>query len=149
MNTDEKLSKGALSKDSKKLVVFFSHTGENYNVGNIEKGNTHIIADMIADASGADIFEIVPEKDYPHDDYNECIEIAKKVENFPSLPYILNVPHKNMFAKCPVGRPGTADEVANVAELLMRPQGSFITGADFLIDGDATASYFYGSLQPK
>ncbi|MDE7449724.1 MAG: flavodoxin [Paramuribaculum sp.] len=78
MNTDEKLSKGALSEDSKKLVVFFSHTGENYNVGNIEKGNTHIIADMIADASGADIFEIVPEKDYPHDDYNECIEIAKK-----------------------------------------------------------------------
>ena len=89
MNTDEKLSKGALSKDSKKLVVFFSHTGENYNVGNIEKGNNHIIADMIADASGADIFEIVPEKDYPHNDYNECIVIAKKVENFPSLPYIL------------------------------------------------------------
>lgn len=42
-----------------------------------------------------------------------------------------------------------ADEVANVAELLMRPQGAFITGADFLIDGGATASYFYGPLQPK
>ena len=47
--------------------------------------------------------------------------------------------YKNMFAKCPAGRPGTADEVANVAELLMRPQGAFITGADFLIDGGATA----------
>ena len=57
--------------------------------------------------------------------------------------------YKNMFAKCPAGRPGTADEVANVAELLMRPQGSFITGADFLIDGGATASYFYGPPQPK
>ena len=56
--------------------------------------------------------------------------------------------YKNMFAKCPAGRPGTADEVANVAELLMRPQGAFITGADFLIDGGATASYFYGPLQP-
>lgn len=56
--------------------------------------------------------------------------------------------YKNMFAKCPAGRPGTADEVANVAELLMRPQGTFITGADFLIDGGATASYFYGPLQP-
>ena len=55
--------------------------------------------------------------------------------------------YKNMFAKCPAGRPGTADEVANVAELLMRPQGAFITGADFLIDGGATASYFYGPLQ--
>lgn len=57
--------------------------------------------------------------------------------------------YKNMFAKCPAGRPGTADEVANVAELLMRPQGAFITGADFLIDGGATASYFYGPLQPE
>lgn len=56
--------------------------------------------------------------------------------------------YKNMFAKCPAGRPGTADEVANVAELLMRPQGAFITGADFLIDGGATASFFYGPLTP-
>lgn len=56
--------------------------------------------------------------------------------------------YKNMFAKCPARRPGTADEVANVAELLMRPQGAFITGADFLIDGGATASYFYGPLKP-
>lgn len=57
--------------------------------------------------------------------------------------------YKNMFAKCPAGRPGTADEVANVAELLMNPAGAFITGADFLIDGGATASYFYGELKPK
>ena len=57
--------------------------------------------------------------------------------------------YKNMFAKCPAGRPGTADEVANVAELLMNPKGAFITGADFLIDGGATASYFYGPLKPE
>ena len=56
--------------------------------------------------------------------------------------------YKNMFAKCPAGRPGTADEVANVAELLMSEKGAFITGADFLIDGGATASYFYGPLRP-
>ena len=56
--------------------------------------------------------------------------------------------YKNMFAKCPAGRPGTADEVANVAELLMSSKGAFITGADFLIDGGATASYFYGPLKP-
>ena len=56
--------------------------------------------------------------------------------------------YKNMFAKCPAGRPGTADEVANVAELLMSSRGAFITGADFLIDGGATASYFYGPLKP-
>lgn len=57
--------------------------------------------------------------------------------------------YKNMFAKCPAGRPGTADEVANVAELLMSDKGAFITGADFLIDGGATASYFYGPLRPE
>lgn len=57
--------------------------------------------------------------------------------------------YKNMFAKCPAGRPGTADEVANVAELLMSERGAFITGADFLIDGGATASYFYGPLKPQ
>lgn len=57
--------------------------------------------------------------------------------------------YKNMFAKSPAGRPGIADEVANVAELLLSDKGAFITGADFLIDGGATASYFYGPLQPQ
>lgn len=57
--------------------------------------------------------------------------------------------YKNMFAKCPAGRPGTADEVANIAELLMSSKGAFITGSDFLIDGGATSSYFYGPLKPE
>lgn len=57
--------------------------------------------------------------------------------------------YKDMFARCPAGRPGTADEVANVAELLMSRKGAFITGSDFLADGGATASYFYGPLRPK
>jgi NAD(P)-dependent dehydrogenase (short-subunit alcohol dehydrogenase family) len=57
--------------------------------------------------------------------------------------------YKDMFAKSPAGRPGTADEVANLAELLMGTPGAFITGADFLIDGGATASYFYGPLKPE
>ena len=57
--------------------------------------------------------------------------------------------YKNMFAKCPAGRPGTADEIAHVAELLLGRNGAFITGADFLVDGGATASYFYGPLKPQ
>lgn len=57
--------------------------------------------------------------------------------------------YKNMFAKCPAGRPGTADEVANVAELLMSDKGAFISGSTFLVDGGATASYFYGPLKPS
>lgn len=57
--------------------------------------------------------------------------------------------YKNMFAKCPVSRPGTADEVANIAELLMSDKGAFITGSTFLIDGGATSSYYYGPLKPE
>jgi len=56
--------------------------------------------------------------------------------------------YKNMFAKCPAGRPGTADEIAHVAELLMSERGAFITGTDILVDGGATASFFYGPLNP-
>ena len=57
--------------------------------------------------------------------------------------------YKNMFAKCPAGRPGTADEVASLAELVLDSRGAFITGSDFLIDGGATASYFHGPLKPQ
>lgn len=57
--------------------------------------------------------------------------------------------YKNMFAKCPAGRPGTADEVASLAELVMDSRGAFISGSDFLIDGGATASFFYGPLKPQ
>ncbi len=51
--------------------------------------------------------------------------------------------YKNMFANCPAKRPGTADEVGALAEFIMGPQGSFITGSDFLIDGGATATFYY------
>lgn len=57
--------------------------------------------------------------------------------------------YRKMFAQSPAGRPGTADEVANVAELLMTQQGAFITGSTFLIDGGATANYFYGQQADK
>lgn len=57
--------------------------------------------------------------------------------------------YKNMFAKCPAGRPGTADEMANIAELLLSDAGAFITGSTFLADGGATASYYYGPLRPQ
>ena len=57
--------------------------------------------------------------------------------------------YKNMFAKCPAGRPGTADEIGALAEFVMGPAGAFISGSDFLADGGATASYYYGPLQPE
>lgn len=76
-----------MKTDGKKLVVFFSHTGENYNVGHIKKGNTHIIADMIADATGAESFEIVPEKRYP-ESYDECIDVAKREKQANARPAV-------------------------------------------------------------
>ena len=57
--------------------------------------------------------------------------------------------YKSMFAKCPLARPGTADEAANAAELLMSYKGASITGATFLIDDGATSNYYYGPLGPR
>lgn len=56
--------------------------------------------------------------------------------------------YRNMIEKSPVGRAGTPDEIAALAALIMGPEGGFITGSDFLIDGGVTASYFYGPLAP-
>uniref|UniRef100_E1T9M2 Short-chain dehydrogenase/reductase SDR n=1 Tax=Burkholderia sp. (strain CCGE1003) TaxID=640512 RepID=E1T9M2_BURSG len=57
--------------------------------------------------------------------------------------------YRRMIDGCPAKRAGTPDEVANVAALLMGPDGTFITGSDFLMDGGVTASYWFGSLAPK
>ncbi len=57
--------------------------------------------------------------------------------------------YRRMLELSPTGRAGTPDEVANVAALLMGPDGGFISGSDFLMDGGVTASYFYGELAPK
>jgi len=54
-----------------------------------------------------------------------------------------------MLSMSPAGRVGTPDEVGNVGALLMGPDGGFITGSDFLMDGGVTASYWYGGLAPK
>ncbi len=68
----------------KVLVVFFSHAGENYAVGNIKVGNTKIVADYIK-AIGADEFEIVADKDYAKP-YKELTEIAKKESEDGEFP---------------------------------------------------------------
>jgi len=57
--------------------------------------------------------------------------------------------YRRMIELSPAGRAGTPDEVANVAALLMGPDGGFISGSDFLMDGGVTASYWYGDLEPK
>ena len=69
----------------KALVVFFSHAGDNYSVGNIEVGNTKIVADYITEVTGAEQFEIVTHK-YDGMAYNPLIELAKKEAKNGELP---------------------------------------------------------------
>jgi NAD(P)-dependent dehydrogenase (short-subunit alcohol dehydrogenase family) len=57
--------------------------------------------------------------------------------------------YRRMIELCPAGRAGTPDEVGSVGALLMGPDGTFITGSDFLMDGGVTASYWFGELAPK
>ncbi len=95
--TRKEKSMETILSGKKILVAFFSHTGENYGVGIISEGNTHIIAKMIlseiaanrfAEATGDLFFEIVPENDYPHDSYDEVVEIAKKEKAKKARPAI-------------------------------------------------------------
>jgi len=54
--------------------------------------------------------------------------------------------YRRMIEQSVAGRAGTPDEVGHVAALLMGPDGTFITGSDFLMDGGVTATYWYGDL---
>lgn len=76
------------------LVAYFSRTGENYGVGVIEKGNTEIIAEMIAEQTGADLFHVETVTSYP-DDYDECTAVAQRERQENARP-ALTVTVENM-----------------------------------------------------
>ena len=123
--------------------------------------HTPSVAHRILDTGVADMmmFSVNPAYDLEQgDEYGigstaERAKLLRRCEAEGVGVSVMNGPrgdfYKNMFAKCPAGRPGTADEVANVAELLMSDRGAFITGATILIDGGATASYYSGPLKPQ
>ena len=91
--------------NQKALVVFFSHAGENYSVGNIEVGNTKIVADYISEITGADQFEIVAEKNYDMP-YMDLIKVAQDEAKAGELPaYIGDVdvaPYDIIFIGGPI-----------------------------------------------
>ena len=68
-----------------KIVIFFSHAGDNYAVGNIEVGNTKIVADYISEITDADQYEIVTHK-YDGMAYTPLINLAKEEANKGELP---------------------------------------------------------------
>ena len=78
MTDEENLQPGIDNpQKSNVLIAYFSRTGENYGVGYIEKGNTSIVADIIAEQTGGDLFEIRTLSAYP-DNYDEATELQNK-----------------------------------------------------------------------
>ena len=88
------------------LVVYFSRTGEQYGVGVIDKGNTAIVAEMIAEQTGADTFEILPQEDYYPYTYDELTDVAKKELNENARPaYAGEVPDLSQYSTIFIGAP--------------------------------------------
>ena len=80
---------GKIFAQSKILVAYFSRAGEEYSVGNISKGNTKIVAEIISQKTGGELFEIKPVKNYPTN-YKECTQIASREKATKARPEILN-----------------------------------------------------------
>ena len=90
---------------SKSIVIFFSHAGDNYSVGNIEVGNTKIVADYISEIAGADQFEIVTHK-YDGMAYTPLINLAKEEANRGELPpYEGDAPDLSQYDTVFIGGP--------------------------------------------
>ena len=89
----------------KSIVIFFSHAGDNYAVGNIEVGNTKIVADYISEIVDADQFEIVTHK-YDGMAYNPLIKLAQEEANRGELPpYEGSAPDLSQYDTVFIGGP--------------------------------------------
>ena len=94
------------SESENTRVVYFSRTGEQYTVGVIDKGNTAIVAEMIANATGADMFEVLPQENYYPYTYKELTDVAKKEQNDKARPvYRGPVPDLSEYSTIFVGAP--------------------------------------------
>ena len=94
------------SENSDILVVYFSRTGEQYTVGVIDKGNTAIVAEMISEETGADMFEVIPEDDHYPMTYSELTDVAKQEQNDNARPaYAGEVPDLSQYSTIFIGAP--------------------------------------------
>ena len=84
------LTSGAFAAE-KSIVIYFSHTGENYSVGVIQEGNTAKVAKEIARQTGAPSWELKEAEPYPAK-YNDCIARAKKELQGKARPAFLGTP---------------------------------------------------------
>lgn len=93
------------SAQGKILVAYFSRTGEEYGIGNITKGNTAILAEIISKQVGGDLFEIKTVKNYPTD-YKECTKVASKEKAEKARPELsTKVPNFDEYDTIFVGYP--------------------------------------------
>jgi flavodoxin len=101
------------------LVTYFSHAGENYNVGVVEEGNTAKLAKVIAEQTGADLFEIVPVVDYPQS-YDECLEVATAEQREGARPeYMGDVENWDQYDTIFIGYPIWWGEIPNIVYTFM------------------------------
>lgn len=88
------------------LVLYFSRTGEQYVVGVIDKGNTAIVAEMIAEQTGADLFEILPADDHYPMTYEALTDVAKQEQNEKARPeYSGTLPDLSKYSTIFIGSP--------------------------------------------
>ncbi len=80
-----------VKEEDKTIIIYFSRAGENYNVGNVEKGNTEILAEIIADETGYEIFKLETVKEYPVS-YDEMLDVAKAEKNSGERPELKSRP---------------------------------------------------------
>ena len=91
---------------SRILVIYFSRTGEQYTVGVIDHGNTAIVAEMIAEKTGADLFEVLPAEDRYPMTYKELTDAAKREQNEKARPaYAGSVPDLSAYDTVFIGAP--------------------------------------------
>ena len=101
------------------LVTYFSHAGENYNVGVIEEGNTAKLGKVIVAQTGAELFEIVPVVDYPHS-YDECLEVATAEQREGARPeYVGDVENWDQYDTIFIGYPIWWGEIPNIVYTIM------------------------------
>ena len=88
------------------LVIYFSRTGEQYTVGVIDKGNTAIVAEMIAEQTGADLFEVLPVDDHYPMTYTALTDVAKQEQNAKARPeYADDLPDLAQYETIFIGAP--------------------------------------------
>jgi len=93
------------------LIVYFSLAGEQYDVGNIKKGNTAIVAEMIAEMTGSDTFEIIPVNSYPTD-LQSLFDVASREQDENERPdYIGDVENWDTYGTIYIGYPLWFDDM--------------------------------------